>query len=205
MKTSILFLFCLASICTAFAQSATKPFIEVRGMAKLERSIKSYKLDIVINQDQSYTDNKRTLDEVRNGFFEKAKSVGIDPTRFKEDKIAYVLTQYGAGGSYYTFETTKPEELIAIHSLMEDKSGTVLLIAKRIVYNPVTNFSKTMTDAFNDGKGRAEKIAAAMGKNLGELQSVIDYSNADDEEESVGYFQTEEDSYYYVSLKYAIE
>jgi len=190
--------------CSTFGQSTEKPFIEVRGMAKIERTIKSYILDIVITEDLAYTEEKRTDEQVRKSFFEKAKVAGFDANRFTEDRLTYALTQYGGGGGQYSFETTNAEDIIVLNNLM-DKSGTISIVARRVTYQPIKDFSKIIAIAFADGKARAEKMATAMGKKLGTLQAAIDYSTTNEEEESTVYYQPKEDRFYYLSLKYNVE
>lgn len=167
-------------------------------MAKFERTIKSYVLDIVITED------KRTGEQVQKAFFEKAKAAGFDASRFKEDKLAYALTQYSAGGNLYSIEITKAEEVITLNNLTQDKTGAISITARRVTYLPVKDFSKIITTAVADGKTRAEKLAAALDKKLGALQTAIDYSSIN-EEENTTYYQPKEDQYYYISLKYLVE
>lgn len=205
MKSVVLFLIFLIAACSVFGQSVERPFIEVRGMAKIERTIKTYILDIVITEDLAYTEEKRTGEEVKKAFFNKAKAAGFEATRFKEDKLTYALTQYGAGGSLYSIETTNPEEVIKLNQLITDKTGTLSIIARRVTYLPVSDFSKIIAVAFADGKARAEKMAAVLGKKLGSLQSAIDYTTTNETEEDTVYYQPKEDKYYYISLKYLVE
>lgn len=205
MKSIVIFLYFLTATCTVLGQSAEKAFVEVRGMAKIERTIKSYILDIVVTEDLAYTEEKRTGEEVKKAFFDKAKTAGFDVSRFKEDKLTYALTQYGAGGSFYSIETTDPEEVIKLSNLIVDKTGTVNITARRVTYLPVNNFSKITATALADGKARAEKMAAALGKKLGALQSAIDYTTTNEAEEDTVYYQPKEDKYYYISLKYLVE
>ncbi|EJL68501.1 SIMPL domain-containing protein [Chryseobacterium populi] len=205
MKNIIIFLFSFAATCNVFGQNIEKPFIEVRGIAKIEKPIKSYILDIVITEDLSYAEEKRTTEQVKKAFLDKVKAAGFDVSRFKEDQLAYALTQYGAGGTSYSFETTKPAEIIALNQLMVDKTGTTSIITRRITYMPVKDFSRIIAAAFANGKERAEKVAAILGKRLGPLQTVIDYSTVDEEEEDTVYYRPDEERYYYLSLKYLIE
>ncbi|MEY8759335.1 SIMPL domain-containing protein [Chryseobacterium tongliaoense] len=205
MKTIIIFLFSFAATCSIFGQGIEKPYIEVRGIAKIERTIKSYTLDIVINEDLTYAEEKRTLEQIKKAFLDKAKAAGFDVNRFKEDQLAYALTQYGAEGTSYSFETAKPEEVIALNQLVADKTGAVSLITRRITYMPVKDFSKIIAAAFANGKERAEKVAATLGKKLGPLQTAIDYSTTDEEKEDTVYYRPDEERFYYLSLKYLIE
>lgn len=205
MKYVILLLLFFTATCSIFGQNIEKPFIEVRGMAKIERTIKSYILDIVITEDLAYTEEKRSQEQVKKDFFDRAKAAGFEASRFKEDKLAYALTQYGAGGSQYSIETTDPEEVIKLNNLIVDKTGTITITARRVTYQPVKDFSKIIAAAFADGKRRAEKMAAAQGKKLGTLQAAIDYSTTNEEEEDRAYYQPQEEKYYYVSLKYFVE
>lgn len=205
MKYIVLFFFFFTATSGILGQNIEKPFIEVRGMAKIERTIKSYILDIVITEDLAYTEEKRTQEQVMKAFFDKAKAAGFEASRFKEDKLAYALTQYGAGGSLYSIETADPQEVIKLNNLIVDKTGTITITARRVTYLPVKDFSKIIAAAVADGKTRAEKVAAAQGKKLGTLQAVIDYSTTNEEEEDTAYYQPKEDKYYYVSLKYLVE
>jgi len=86
-----------------------------------------------------------------------------------------------------------------------DKSGTQSITARRVNYLPVKDFSKVIAAAFADGKARAEKMATAIGKKLGPLQAVVDYSTTNDEVEDTAYYQPKDDRYYYLSLKYHVE
>lgn len=205
MKNIIIFLFSFAATCSVFGQSTEKPFIEVRGIAKIERTVKSYILDIVITEDLTYTEEKRTPEQVKKAFLDKVKAAGFDVSRFKENQLAYALTQYGADGTSYSFETAKPAEVIMLNQLMADKTGTVALITRQITYMPVKDFSKIIAAAFANGKERAEKVAATLGKKLGPLQTAIDYSTTDEEKEDTVYYRPDEERYYYLSLKYLIE
>ncbi|MDR2274803.1 MAG: hypothetical protein LBF27_28100 [Sphingobacterium sp.] len=204
MKKICAFLFSLVTVCSVYGQSSATPYIEVRGMAKVERTIKSYILDIVITEELSYTEEKKPLEQVKNAFFEKAKTAGLDVSRFKEDKLMYALTQYGSGGSLYSFETTDSEDIIRLNNII-DKSGTQSITARKVSYVPIKDFSKVIAAAFADGKSRAEKLAAAMGKKLGALQAAVDYSTTNDEAADTAYYQPKEDRYYYLSLKYNVE
>ncbi len=205
MKYIITFLFSLAITGSVFAQASEKTFIEVKGIANFERNIKSYILDIVITEDQAYAENKRSLEQVKKAFFDKAKTAGLDNGRFKEDKLTYALTQYSAGGSLYYFETDKPEELIALNKITMDGTGAITINARRVTYLPVKNFSQIVAAAFADGKARAEKLAVATGKKLGALKTVIDYSTSNEEAEETTYYQPMEKKYYYLSLQYFVE
>ena len=205
MKRILIFLFVFTAALNLFGQNMEKPSIEVRGIAKIERSIKSYLLDVMLTEDLTYAEEKRTLEQVKKVFFDKAKAAGLDSKRFKEDKLAYALVQYGADGTSYSFETTLPEEVIALNNLIVDKTGTVSITARRVVYQPVKDFSKIIATAIANGKERAEKVAAGMGKKLGALQAVIDYSSTNEEAEDTAYYQPMENKYYYLSLKYLIE
>lgn len=205
MKHIVTFLFSLAVTGSVFAQSSEKAFIEVKGIATIERNIKSYILDIVITEDQAYAENKRSLEQVKKAFFDKAKTAGLDDSRFKEDKLTYALTQYSTGGSLYYFETDKPEELIALNKITMDGTGAITITARRVTYLPVKDFSKIVAAAFADGKARAQKVAVATGKKLGALKTVIDYSTTNDEAEETTYYQPMEKKYYYLSLQYLVE
>lgn len=206
MKCIIMFMLSFTVICSIWGQGLEPPFIEVRGMAAIERVIKSYTFDIVITEDQVYTEEKRSLTQVKKEFFDKARAAGFDSSRFKEDKLVYALTQYtSAGGSLYSFETTTPAEVITLNNLTNDKNGNISVTARRVTYLPVKDFSRILSEAFADGKARAEKMAVAAGKKLGPLQSVTDYSISNEETEDTTYYQPKEARYYYLSLKYLIE
>lgn len=204
MKNILAFLFALMTAHCVYGQTTEKPFIEVRGMAKIERTIKSYMLEIVITEELAYAEEKKPLEQIKNVFFEKAKAAGLEVSRFKEDKLTYALTQYGAGGSLYNYETNDPNDIIKMNNLM-DKTGTVAITSRRVSYQPIKDFSKVIAAAYTDGKGRAEKVAAAMGKKLGALQAAVDYSTTNEEIADSAYYQPKEDRYYYLSLKYNME
>ncbi|RKE55813.1 SIMPL domain-containing protein [Sphingobacterium detergens] len=205
MKNILVFLFSILSVYSVYGQSTEKPFIEVRGMAKIERTVKSYTLDIVITEELAYLEEKKPFEEVKKAFFERVKAAGLDASRFKEDKLAFALTQYSALGSQFSFETRDPADIIKLSNLMVDKNGTQSITARKVNYLPVKDFSKVIAAAFADGKARAEKVAAAIGKKLGALQTVVDYSTTNDEVEDTAYYQPKDDRYYYLSLKYHVE
>ncbi|WP_293916245.1 MULTISPECIES: hypothetical protein [unclassified Sphingobacterium] len=205
MKYVIIVMLCFTTICEVFGQSTEKACIEVRGMAKVEKTIKTYILDILITEELSYSEEKRSLEDIKKVFFDRAKAAGFDSSRFTEDKLTYALTQYGAGGSFYSFQTSDPEEVVKFNNLIIDKTGTVSIMARRVTYLPAKDFSKIIAAAVADGKGRAEKLAIALGKKLGALQTIIDYSTSNDEVEETVYYQPKEDRYYYLSLKYLVE
>jgi len=205
MKNILVFLLSMVTACSVYGQSTEKPYIEVRGMAKIERTVKSYILDIMITEELAYAEEKKPFEEVKKAFFEKVKAAGLDVTRFKEDKLAFALTQYSAIGSQFSFETTDPGDIIKLSNVMVDKSGTQSITARRVNYLPVKDFSKVIAAAFADGKARAEKMATAIGKKLGPLQAVVDYSTTNDEVEDTAYYQPKDDRYYYLSLKYHVE
>ncbi|MDF2514814.1 MAG: hypothetical protein K0R59_110 [Sphingobacterium sp.] len=204
MKNILALLFSIVTVYSVYGQNTEKPFIEVRGIAKIERSIKSYILDIVITEELAYAEEKKPVEQIKNVFFEKVKAAGIDINRFKEDKLTYALTQYGGGGSLYSFETTDPEDIIRLNNLM-DRTGTQSITARRVCYLPIKDFSKVIAAALADGTARAEKMATAMGRKLGALQAAVDYSTTNDEAVDTAYYQPKEDRYYYLSLKYQVE
>ncbi|KGE12523.1 hypothetical protein [Sphingobacterium deserti] len=187
-----------------FSQALESPFIEVRGMAKIERAIKSYTINVVISEDLGYSEEKRSFDDVKNTFFDQAKAAGLDITKFKEDKLTYALTQYGVG-SLYSFETANTEDVILLNKLVVDKTGTVSIFSRSVTYLPIKDFGKIIAAAFSDGKERAELIAATMGKQLGTLLTTVDYSTLNVVEEDTLYYQTKENNYYYLSLKYEVK
>ncbi|QQT26114.1 hypothetical protein [Sphingobacterium spiritivorum] len=205
MKYVIIVMLCFTTICEVSGQSTEKACIEVRGMAKVEKTIKTYILDILITEELSYSEEKRSLEDIKKVFFDRAKAAGFDSSRFTEDKLTYALTQYGAGGSFYSFQTSDPGEVVKFNNLIIDKTGTVSIMARRVTYLPAKDFSKIIAAAVADGKGRAEKLATALGKKLGALQTIIDYSTSNDEGEETVYYQPKEDRYYYLSLKYLVE
>ncbi|MGE8380745.1 MAG: hypothetical protein ACN6PN_20415, partial [Sphingobacterium sp.] len=99
MKNILVFLLSMVTACSVYGQSTEKPYIEVRGMAKIERTVKSYILDIMITEELAYAEEKKPFEEVKKAFFEKVKAAGLDVSRFKEDKLAFAFTQYSAIGS----------------------------------------------------------------------------------------------------------
>nr|WP_146173451.1 hypothetical protein [Elizabethkingia sp. YR214] len=162
----------------------------------------------MITEDSSDSEEKRSLDQLKKTFLDKAKAAGFDTGRFKENKLSYALVQYGSygtNGTTYSVETASSEEIMALNQLIDNKSGSVSIIARRVTYLPVKDFSRIIAAALTNGKERAEKVAALMGEKLGILQTVIDYSVTNEEVEDTDHYRPDEDKYYILSLKYLIE
>ncbi|ULT25242.1 hypothetical protein KUH03_41575 [Sphingobacterium sp. E70] len=66
MKNILVFLFSIVSVYSVYGQSTEKPFIEVRGMAKIERTVKSYTLDIVITEELAYLEEKKPIERKKH-------------------------------------------------------------------------------------------------------------------------------------------
>ncbi|MBZ4191959.1 SIMPL domain-containing protein [Niabella beijingensis] len=200
-----IFLLLSAVLITSFAGAqASKAYIEVRGMAKVPRTVKSYILDILISEDLS-TGEANSYDSIKNAFFTAAKAAGYKEDRFREDQLGYALLQYPGKGSMYHFETSNEADIIKLHRLAGERGSAVSIASRRIRYEPVTDMDRIYTAAFADGKQRAEKIAKTMGKKLGQLIAVVDYSAAPMDTEETSYYKQTDDTYYYLSAQFAIE
>ncbi len=203
MKKIILAAILLVSALGSYAQEQENHAIQVYGVTKIAREVEAYMIDFTVAVEYGESESKKSFEELKKGFFAKAKEVGLDESRFKEDKMGYVALQLFREGSLYTFTTSSRDELLKAAKLA---NGIVVTIAgARVKFKPVVKDEKQFETAFLNGKEKAAIIAKAINKKLGPVLTVTDLTSQESRVEESYYFKPAEDQYLSLLVSFAIE
>lgn len=203
MKKLILAAIILVAALNSHAQAQQAPCIEVRGVARIDREVEAYLIDLAISVEYGETEGRKSFEDLKKNFFARAKEAGLDENRFKEDKMGYQALQFFREGSLYTFETSSRDELLKAAKLA---NGNIITVAgARVRFKPVPADEKLFGIAFRDCRNKAAVIAKAIGKKLGDALTVTDFTPQEAAAEENFYFKPAEDQYIYLSVRFAVE
>lgn len=203
MKKILLAAIILVSALGSHAQEQQPRAIQVYGVAKIEREVESYIIDLSVTSEYGESESKKSFDELKKAFFAKAKEAGLDENRFKEDKMGYQALQLFREGSLYTFTTSSRDELLKAAKLA---NGIVVTVAGgRVKFKPVVKDEKQFEAAFLNGRDKAAMIAKAINKKLGPVLTVTDLTSQESRLEEGYYFKPIEDQYLSLLVSFAIE
>ncbi len=203
MKKIILAAIILVSALGSYAQEQQNHAIQVYGVAKINREVEAYLMDLSIAVDYGESESKKSFEELKKGFFAKAKEAGLNESQFKEDKLGYQGLQLFREGTLYTFETRSRDDLLKAARLA---NGSVISItATRVKFKPVVKDEKQFEAAFLNSKEKAAIIAKAINKKLGSVLTVTDLTSQESRVEESYFFKPAEDQYLSLLVSFAIE
>ena len=111
-------LVCVKMLVSVYIYSQQTPAsIEVKGTVYFVPTVYTYSTQIVISQDflyDYYNGDVRSLDEIKQEYFQKMAAEGIDPKGFKEDKLSYLSLGYKKGGTLLIIDTNKKKDIETI-------------------------------------------------------------------------------------------
>lgn len=203
MKKLLLATFILLAAFTSYAQKQ-ETFIEVRGNAKIDREVESYRIDLTIAAEYAESEGRKDFEEIKKSFFAKAKAAGFEENRFKEDQMGYLALQYNRDGNLYSFETRSKEELLKVTKLANSGYGIVSIISTKLKYKPLKDRQKLLNAALLNSKETAATIGKSINKKIGEILMVSDYNDLELMSDD-SYYRQSTDQYYSVAVRYAIE
>lgn len=203
MKKIILAAIILVSALGSYAQEQQNHAIQVYGVAKISREVETYLIDFCIAVEYGESESKKSFEELKKGFFAKAKEAGLNESQFKEDKMSYLGLQLFREGSLYTFTTSSRDDLLKAVRLA---NGSVINVTgTRVKFKPVAKDEKQFETAFLNGKEKATIIAKAINKKLGPVLTVTDLTSQESRMEENYYFKPAEDQYLSLLVSFAIE
>ncbi|MBS0030878.1 hypothetical protein ACTJJ0_28090 [Chitinophaga sp. 22321] len=203
MKKIILAAIILMAALGSHAQEQQTHAIQVSGIAKIHREVEAYLADFSITVEYGESESKKSFEDLKKGFFDKAKEAGLDESQFKEDKVGYQALQLFREGSLYTFKARSLDELLKAAKLA---NGSVIVITNaRVTFKPVEKGEKQFETAFLNSRDKAAIIAKAINKKLGPVLTVTDLTSQELRAEENFYFKPIEDQYLSLLVSFAIE
>lgn len=185
------------------AQEMQPNTIQVNGIAKVNREVDAYLVDVTIAVEYGEIESKKSFDDLKNSFFKKAKEAGLDQSQFREDKMRYQALQLFREGSLYTFTARSQDEILKVTRLA---NGSVINITSaRVKFKPVVKDEKLFEAALRNSREKAAIIARTLNKKLGAVSGVTDLTPQETTVEENFYFKPVDDQYISLLVSFAIE
>lgn len=175
-KLLFLILITLVSFST-YAQNVSKEqkTVSVTGSTAIKRELVAYKAKITLNMDQAYYANPecKTLEEFKELYFEKVKKNGIDPVKFKENKLEFLTYGYQKDGTVFSYESTSKETIEKLASIKMPG----LTYSHSFKYEISEAQRRTfLKNALNAAEKNARRICQASGRKIKEIISIQETS-----------------------------
>ncbi len=177
MRRFIPIVFILFNSFISFAQTGEVE-IDVIGYADFEKQVDTYQVEIVISPDSyyAYDGSRATSEELKKIFFDAMKEKGFEESQFKKShQERYYANDLGQNPEAYIYETSSEEDFTRF--ITSKKTNGTYLSTKTVNYKPISNHEELITIAMEDARKKAQVMANALGKNLGELKSVTNEHN----------------------------
>ena len=161
----------LLFVCIAAKAQTIPNTLSVSGSVKVERKVTQYKAKVLLNMDQVLYSNPeyKTLDDLKNAYFNMLRTKSFDTSKFKEDELSYLTYGYQKEGTVYFYETTNPQDIKTL-SFNRINGITVYIQVKAEVEEGTLN--KLLKTAFANAKENATRLASAANKKVGDIQSM---------------------------------
>lgn len=171
--------FALAALITISvkAQSVDKKqkSVTVSGSSVIKRELVAHKAKVTLNMDQAYYSNPecKTLDELKDMYFEKAQKNGLDVSKFKENKLEFMTYGYQKDGTVLSFESTTKEDI--------EKLSAVKMAGITYTYSFRFEMTEAQRKAFlktalKEAEKNAKRVCEASGQQLAEILSISETS-----------------------------
>ena len=174
-KLYLIWINILMSVCI-YAQQ-TPASIEVKGTVYFVPTTFTYSTQIVMSQDylSDYYNQIRSLDEIKQEYFQKIAVEGIDPKGFKEDKLSYLSLGYKKEGTFLVFDTNSKE---IIQKLFSNTIAGVRVNSIYVETNLTTEkVQELATAAIEKARKKAQKIVEKQNRKIGKILKIIDHQN----------------------------
>ncbi|MEM7485352.1 MAG: SIMPL domain-containing protein [Bacteroidota bacterium] len=172
MKKIILILMVLTTMVTRSQNSTDqRNTVSVSGKVLVDNASKSYKAKVVLNMDQVRYSNPdcKTLEELKEKFFEKLKAKGFEPTSFKENKMEFIAYGYQSDGTVFDFETSDFEKVMALTKVR--MTGITTTFQYKSTVSEAMHKS-LLQKAVEDAKKNAALVCDVVNKKLGGVVSI---------------------------------
>ncbi|MBS9462640.1 SIMPL domain-containing protein [Flagellimonas sp. 389] len=145
--------------------------VSVSGRALVDNASKSYKAKVVLNMDQVRYSNPdcKTLEELKEKFFEKLKANGFELTSFRENKMEFIAYGYQSDGTVFDFETSDFEKVMALTKVR--MTGVTTTFQYKSTVSEAMHKSLIKT-AVEDAKKNATLVCNVINKKLGGIVSI---------------------------------
>lgn len=201
MKQLCMFTCAMMLSATLFAQETV---IEVQGTAEYQREVERYQAEITVSPLIYYSydqQDKPSLDELTEQFFERMKGIGFDRSRFKPaEKPKYYSSAQEEESIILQFDTSSEAELSKLVNIK--RLNGIYVSGGQTYYKPLTNPEKIIAAALKDARENAAAIAKVLGKDVGDVVLVTDQSRLYAGQPDA-FYAGEETGKYYLLVKFA--
>lgn len=170
----IALLLCVSTL--GIAQSATSErTISTNGSVAIESKELLYKTDITLSLENNYyAENPCTsIEELKTKYFEAAKNLGVDISKFIQDDLAYAATGYRKGGTLLHFETKDKAEILNVTSINMAQVMPSYVQVKDIISEKQTK--ELVEKAIAEAQKNANILAEASGEKIDRIYSINSY------------------------------
>ena len=120
----------------------------------------------------SYPEEAIALDQIKEKYDAALQKSGLSLKELKENPVAYTINGYEKEGMVYEYETSSFEDFIKFigtrsRGVQRLNHGAMIIVDKK-------EAEKLLKEALQNAKDKAEIIAKAQGKKLGEIIHVYD-------------------------------
>ncbi len=161
-----------------------------------------YHAKIMVSLNNVYYDSQTmSLDEIKTGYINKLVKAGISKVDLIENHLHYDLLGYEKDGTIIEYKTTsieKMQQFLKVRSIGTSKLEHTYTI--NFTEEEAADYAKK---AFDNAKEKATKIAAKIGKKVGD---VIYLSDVNALEKSTGWYYTVDSKSfnYYITVTFEL-
>lgn len=176
MKQFIVALLLCTSVHGIAQNPTTERTISTNGSVAIESKELLYKTDITLSLENSYyAENPCTsIEELKTKYFEAAKNLGVDISKFIQDDLAYAATGYRKGGTLLHFETKDKAEILNVTSINMAQVMPSYVQVKDIITEKQTK--ELVAKAIAEAQNNANILAEASGEKIDRIYSINSYN-----------------------------
>lgn len=205
MKKLVFIVLTVLTITSAIAQE-TSETITVTGETNTQTGIERYLITVSLKQivpDGYQQLEPKSLDEVKQTYRDKLKSVGVDFNKFQKNVVYRLYASYSdvTDIEYYNYNATSEEEAMKI--ITQKVSGlTIVQVEAKAKEQTNTQWADLTLKAIEDAKVKAQKTASSLGKTLGKIKKI---ENSSTNTQYVNITNPREVQKHYVTVTFALE
>lgn len=177
MKKTLLTLLFFSSICYAFAQKDTPPFIEVTGTADMEVVPDEIYIAITIREDDEGR-TQRSVEEQENNLKNALLEIGIslDNLELSDANANYIHVKWkkkkAISRTDYRLKVSTAEEIAGVFEKLDELKIKSVRIVK-VSHSKIKEFEKEIrVKAIKNAKEKADYLLAAIGERTGKAKEV---------------------------------
>lgn len=183
MKNLLLLVFILTPFLhSAQSGASMDKYIRIVGLAEKSFEYNALKIEFTLSEIAGNEYKKirpKAIEDVKNSFLSALESKGISPSSIEEDKIKNLTkSNYGKVRTENYFIMVGSEEEAKVISKLELDGYKIVSVTYEFPSQGDSYYSEMSVQAIQDAKRKAENIAKAIGKEVGQILNIEDMKNS---------------------------